>query len=315
MLPRALSARRYAVFWATLPLAASLAATALMFPYWTDPPREETSHAREFYTKAYDQEASHPGFAPANEPLYVTSARHMQDFYGVAERIREFIATYHLETAKILEAGAGSGELQDAVEDYTGLDISPTARRYFHKPFFEASATAMPFPDGSFDALWSIWTLEHIPNPERALSEMRRVVKPGGYLFLYPAFDVSRFSAEGLHVRPYSELTWRQKFLKTLIPIADSKVFHLLYAHQVRILRSLGVRITGGPSRFRFVRLEPNYERYWEGDSDATASFSNHELYLWFKTRGDTCLNCPSEARLTLRDHPLPFLILRKGSP
>ena len=31
-----------------------------------------------------------------------------------------------------------------------------TARQFFHKSFVEASATNMPFPDNSFDALWSI---------------------------------------------------------------------------------------------------------------------------------------------------------------
>jgi SAM-dependent methyltransferase len=210
--------------------------------------------------------------------------------------------------------GAGSGLLQDHVADYTGLDISPTAGRFFHKPFVEASATEMPFPDASFDALWTVWVLEHIPNPELALIEMRRVTKPGGYMLLYPALDVSRFTADGLHVRPYKDLDWSGKLRKALIPFAESKFFHFLYFHQVRALRSLGTRLGGGPSRFHFIRLEPNYDHYWEGDSDATGSFSNHELYLWFKTRGDTCLNCPSEARLTFRDHPTSFLIVQKNT-
>jgi len=157
------------------------------------------------------------------------------------------------------------------------------------------------------------WTREAIPNPEKALEEMRRVVKPGGYLFLYPALDVSRYAAWGLHARPYKDLDWKGKLLKATIPIADSKPFHLLYFHQTRILRSLGTRFTEGPSTFHFIRLTPNYEQYWEGDSDATTSLSNHELYLWFKTRGDVCVNCPSEARLTLRDTPTNFLIIRRG--
>lgn len=310
---------RYAGRLVLLGMIASALATALMFPYSVDPPDDQTARSRDFYSNAYASALAKSNSAGPDAPLsekeeiYINSARTMADFYHVPTLISDFVRSYSLSDKKILEVGAGSGLLQDHVADYTGLDISPTARRFFHKHFIEASATEMPFPDATFDGLWTIWVLEHIPNPELALNEMRRVTKPGGYMFLYPALDVSRFTAQGLHVRPYEKLDWKGKFLKSLIPIAESKPFHLLYFHQVRILRSLGVRLGGGPSRFHFIRLEPNYEQYWEGDSDATTSLSNHELYLWFKTRGDTCLNCPSEGRLTLRDHPTSYLIVQKA--
>ena len=334
---------RYALYVVAAGILASVLATVLMFPYAVDPESDRTARTRQFYLDAYadatrpaetdatgestegdatEELAAEPDTTAAAEPvpshageehgLYVVSARNMADYYHVPDIVSAFVRDYGLASKKVLEVGAGSGQLQDEVADYTGLDISPTARRFFHKPFVEASATDMPFPDDTFDAVWSIWTLEHIPNPELALEEMRRVVKPGGYILLYPALDVSRFASQGLHARPYEDLTWKQKFLKSLIPIADSKPFHLLYFHQIRILRSLYTWLSGEPSRLHFVRLEPNYEDYWEGDSDAPASLSNHELYLWFKTRGDTCVNCPSEAMLTFRDYPLPYLILQK---
>ncbi len=192
-------------------------------------------------TRTPSRKTRRPALPPLSEKeqIYVNSARTMADFYHVPDLIRDFVQQRNLVDSKVLEVGAGSGLLQDQVSDYTGLDISPTARRYFHKPFVEASATEMPFPDGTFDGLWSIWVLEHIPNPELALQEMRRVTKPGGYLFLYPALDVSRFTADGLHVRAYGDLDWWGKLRKAMIPIAESKAFHFLYAHQVRILRSL----------------------------------------------------------------------------
>jgi ubiquinone/menaquinone biosynthesis C-methylase UbiE len=305
---------RYAARLLAAGVNISAAATALMFPYSTDPLTDQAPKSREFYASAYANSDQPQAPLSEKEEIYINSARTMADFYHVPALISDFVQHYQLAGKKVLEVGAGSGLLQDHVADYTALDISPTARRFFHKPFVEASATEMPFPDASFDALWTIWVLEHIPNPELALNEMRRVTKPGGFMFLYPALDVSRFTADGLHVRPYGKLDGRQKFYKSLIPIAESKAFHLLYFHQVRILRSLATRLSSAPSRFHFIRLEPNYDHYWEGDSDATTSLSNHELYLWFKTRGDTCLNCPSEARLTLRDHPTSYLISQKNA-
>lgn len=104
----------------------------------------------------------------------------------------------------------------------------------------------MPFADNTFDGLWSIWVLEHIPNAERALLEMRRILKPGGYLFLMPPFEVSRYAAQGYEVRSYPELDWKGKLIKATIPLFRSKVFHYLQYHQVRALRSLGARL-GAP--------------------------------------------------------------------
>lgn len=298
----------------------SAAATGLFFPWDVDPRRDESANTRRYYEDAYatgkagtaaDKVSALPPLSEKDQ-YYIDFARAAAVRGDVPGLISQFVKQFDLAGKKVLEVGAGSGLLQDAVADYTGLDISPTARRFFHKPFVEASATDMPFADNTFDASWSIWVLEHIPNPERALEEMRRVVKPGGFLFLMPAFDVSRFASQGYRVRPYADFGWSGKLTKVAAHATNTAWFHYLHYHQVLMLRSLGVRLTRGPSQLRFRRLAPNYEQYWEADGDAITSLSNHELYLWVKTRGDKCMNCPSEARLTLRDPPLSYLIVQK---
>lgn len=49
-----------------------------------------------------------------------------------------------------------------------------------------ADATSLPFDDGSFGYAVSVHTMQHLPDGDlvAALSEMARVVAPGGYLFL-----------------------------------------------------------------------------------------------------------------------------------
>jgi Methylase involved in ubiquinone/menaquinone biosynthesis len=267
-------------------------ATAIMFPWSTDPQGDESfrQDSRDFYQKAYAKEAE-----SAKDHVYKESSERSILNTKTPEIVANFVDRYGLKNKKVLEVGAGSGLLQDAVDDYTGLDIAGSARRFFHKSFVEASATHMPFPDNSFDALWSFRVLEHIPNPERALLEMRRIVKPGGYILLDVANDVDRYAAQGYRVRPYSDFDIWGKIKKATIPIADSNAINNLYTHQIRLLRSLGTRLGSGPSRLRFTKIEANYDQYWVGDSDACTAVSYHELVRWFTSRGDRCENCPGE--------------------
>ena len=310
---------RIATRCAVIILIASVVATLSFFPWAIDPQRDQSSTSREFYEKAYSSGQTSKGAETASlikplsaeEQFYVDFARNAALGWHVPQLIDDFVHRFDLAQKKVLEVGAGSGLLQDAVADYTGLDISPTARRFFHKPFVEASATDMPFPDNTFDAVWSVWVLEHIPNPEKALSEMRRVVKPHGYLFLMPAFMVSRYAAQGYHVRPYSDFGWQGKLTKLTGEVVESRPSRALYSKEIRVIRSIGAHLASGPSRLHFVRLTPNYDQYWEADSDATTSVSRQELYLWFATRGDHCLNCLSELGMALSSDPSSYLIIQ----
>lgn len=47
---------------------------------------------------------------------------------------------------------------------------------------------ALPFPDDSQDAIICIAVLEHVEDPIKAMKEMYRVLKPGGYCFVYVPF-------------------------------------------------------------------------------------------------------------------------------
>ncbi|MBL7924331.1 MAG: class I SAM-dependent methyltransferase [Bacteroidia bacterium] len=49
--------------------------------------------------------------------------------------------------------------------------------------FIACSAETLPFEDSSFDLIYSSHVLEHIPDRDKALAEMARVLKPGGIYF------------------------------------------------------------------------------------------------------------------------------------
>ncbi len=115
-----------------------------------------------------------------------------------------FAREYNLVRKKVLEVGSGRYS-QYVVPDYTGLDISPSANRFYQKPFVVGSATLMQFTDYAYDSVWTIFASEHVDNPEAALNEIRRVSKDGAIIFVSLAWDVSRFAADGYPVRPYAD--------------------------------------------------------------------------------------------------------------
>ena len=102
-----------------------------------------------------------------------------------------------LADAAVLEVGCGSGDfalhLAGQARTVTAVDFSPAAIEIAQKKrtdvtanvtFQVADAQALPFPDGSFDVIFSCECLEHVPDPRRALAEMQRVLRPGGRLIL-----------------------------------------------------------------------------------------------------------------------------------
>jgi len=273
---------------------------AVHFPYNTDPQTARVAQdqsALDFYKQAYAPSKALSKEQQEREQVYVRVAQEAAEAANIKGLVRRFVDEYGLRDKRILDIGAGRGYLQDLVENYTGLDISPTAQRYFHKPFVLASATAMPFKDHEFDAVWTIWVLEHVPNPESALREMRRVVKPGGLILLAPAWFCTSWAAGGYEVRPYSDFGLHGKLVKASLPIRRSPIFQMSYVIPSRAIRYVGSKFGSAPTSFHYRRLAPNFEKYWLPDSDAVNSMDPYEAVLWFESRGDHCLNCPGGLR------------------
>jgi SAM-dependent methyltransferase len=286
------------------------------YPRTTDPVAVRTvsdEDYRRFYERSYaapgsKEAAAEPGPASSYDVRKETPPA--LDESPEAAGIRAFVKDYGLQDKKVLDIGSGQGGLQDAVADYTGLDISSTAARFYHKPFVVGSATELPFADNSFDAVWTIDVLEHVPRPERALAEMRRVLRPDGYLYIKAAWDCRYWAAEGYAVRPYRDFTFGGQVLKASIPIQDSKPFRALYILPIRLIRLASLALDPGPTVFRYNELRPNYERYWVPDADAVNSMDAFEAILWFTSRGDQCLSHPSRfSQFTIRSNPIIFQV------
>jgi SAM-dependent methyltransferase len=62
---------------------------------------------------------------------------------------------------------------------YVVLDVVPE-----FKPDVVGDVMAMPFKDNEFDAIICVAVMAHVKEPQKAVDEMRRCLKPGGYLFI-----------------------------------------------------------------------------------------------------------------------------------
>jgi SAM-dependent methyltransferase len=303
--------KRAAVFAVLLMLASVLligANSALNFPFDVDSPptQQEIAAAQKYYTDAYQKPGADREVRSEFESKYIQVAADQAKIYRIEDQVSGFVKDFNLRDRPVLEIGSGMGNLQDVAENYIGLDISPSVARFYHKKFVLGSATALPFPDNSFDGVWSIWVFEHVPNPEQAFREARRVIKDGGVLFLLPAWNCSPWAAEGYEVRPYSDFNLAGKLVKASIPLLSSSIYWIPTHVPIRAARSVVARTN--PTRLRYRRLAPNYEKYWMSDSDAVNSIDSHEAMLWFVSRGDECVNC-EDASVFLPRFSKPLVI------
>jgi SAM-dependent methyltransferase len=63
-------------------------------------------------------------------------------------------------------------------------DLSGLRQRYPAITFVSADGRRLPFPARSFDLVFSFHALEHIPRPQEAIAEMRRVLNPQGGVWI-----------------------------------------------------------------------------------------------------------------------------------
>lgn len=121
-------------------------------------------------------------------------------FEGYAEVAPLALALYRTAEAKhlrqvpvlrsVLDLGCGTGEfahlaLNDSVD--VGIDLSfgrlsRCSRHLAHHHLCLGNACRMPFAGDVFQTVLAVSVLEHLHEPRRALSEVYRVLKPGGHL-------------------------------------------------------------------------------------------------------------------------------------
>lgn len=170
------------------------------------------------------------------------ASRESTNFWYVGRReiLSEAISRHwrQQKSQQILDVGCGTGGNLSLLAKYgevTGVDFSSEALNFAAKTglkhLFEATATALPFADESYDLVVALDVLEHVQDDEKALKEFFRILKPGGLLLLtVPAYKFLWSNHDEVlhHVRRYSHTEILVKLTNSRFGIVEHTYFVML---------------------------------------------------------------------------------------
>ena len=212
------------------------------------------------------------------EAIYSRWQRH-----GTSRR-REFLDA--CRGRKVLEVGCGIAVdgrfLSENGVDYQAVDLSlqslKLADEHFHqndlrRRFANADATRLPFQDGTFDVVFSIGVLHHVPDTQAACREVARVLRPGGELrVMFYNRHSYHFFLVSYVVRPFIWLLVRLPFGDRLARLGPPKLRSVY-----EICRSHGF------SKERLLSISTDTSEVGEGNFNPHSSFHiERELRVLF---------------------------------
>lgn len=106
---------------------------------------------------------------------------------GFNPTFQRHVAAYRLcasliPDGRVLDLGCGTGHSfrELAPRETVGVDVEPAALAGQERETHVADMRRLPFADGSFPSVLSVHSIEHVPDPGRALAEVVRVLARGG---------------------------------------------------------------------------------------------------------------------------------------
>lgn len=151
---------------------------------------------------------------------FMVNADRMKKANKIIKLISEFSDFKKTDVkAKLLDIGTGNGEIASYLGQYynvTSIDISDQREILSDYKFIQVKHEIIPLPDNSIDVVVSNHVIEHVQDAEQHLSEMYRVLKDNGIIYLASPNRLWPFEVHYkiwlLHYLPYS---WFHFLLKT----------------------------------------------------------------------------------------------------
>lgn len=117
----------------------------------------------------------------------ITGERVVTHAGGFNPTWQRHVAAYRLAEpefgpGRLLDLGCGVGHSFSllAPRETVGVDIDPDALAGQDRETLVADMRELPFEGDSFESVLSVHSVEHVPDPERVIAEVSRILKPGG---------------------------------------------------------------------------------------------------------------------------------------
>ena len=117
--------------------------------------------------------------------------------YGLRQRAKPILN--QLSQERVLDIGSATGQFLNYLKEHSqlklyGIEINPTAAQFAKEQFgltiHTGDLNSVQYPDAYFHAITMWDVLEHLPDPDRSLQEIRRILHPDGFLlFRVPTID------------------------------------------------------------------------------------------------------------------------------
>lgn len=142
-----------------------------------------------------------------NLPLIDLGTGHKRHYTKSKKICFRHAASFFAPGKTALDMGCGDGfwskKLADLGYKITSIDLE----KHYENTQVVNLENGLTFPDNSFDYVWSTDVLEHLREPEKIISEIKRVLGPGGlltlttpnsYFWIYPIFKLFGFTPKDL---------------------------------------------------------------------------------------------------------------------
>jgi len=167
--------------------------------------------------------------------------------------------------AHVVALDSDEGELQQVTSMFAAMREAGEVPHGAGARAAAGDATAMPFPDGSFDRVIAAEVLEHIPADQAAMNELARVLRPGGLAAVtVPAWLPERIcwklsddyhNVPGGHLRIFTRAELEVKLARAGLIVGGHHHAHALHAPYWWLKCAVGVRDEDHPLARAYHRL------------------------------------------------------------
>jgi SAM-dependent methyltransferase len=205
--------------------------------------------------------------------------------------LRSFVSRHFASNTKplrILNAGVATGatslmlnEFGDVTSVEYDQDCCEFLRENVLPEVVQASLTALPFPDASFDLVCAYDVIEHIEDDVLALREIKRVLKPGGHFHItVPAFQLlwSSHDVVNHHYRRYRRKLLLQRIQEAGLQTEYASYFNAFLFFPVAVVRVLSRLAEKVRGKKEDATLQSDFDTY------KTGGLSGKLFYRIFKS-------------------------------